>query len=100
MVNAADSNGGMSLDDDRIPTARMIRAARGLVELDQSKLGEEVGVDRRTIIRLEADTTVPTNARRIAVLVAIRDLMEKTYNLRFIYADKSTGEGVVMKKGH
>lgn len=87
------------MDDDRLPTPRMIRAARGLVDMEQAKLGELVGVDRRTIIRLEADPTTPTNPRRIAVIAAIRDLLEKDHGVRFVYADRNTGEGVVMKRG-
>lgn len=86
-------------DDDRLPTPRMIRAARGLVAMDQATLAESVGVDRRTVIRLEADEA-PTNPRRIAVIVAIRDLLEKEHGVRFVYADRNTGEGVVMKRGH
>ncbi|UFW72882.1 hypothetical protein [Bradyrhizobium sp. WU425] len=77
----------------------MIRAARGLVDLDQATLGELVSVDRRTIVRLEAETVAPTNPRRIAVIVAIRDLLESKYGVRFIYADRNTGEGVVMERG-
>jgi DNA-binding XRE family transcriptional regulator len=89
----------MVLDSERIPTARMIRAARGLLNLDQVKLGELVGVTRRTIIRLEADEGLPTNPRRLEVIAAIRDKLEKEYGIRFVYADKATGEGVVMKRG-
>jgi DNA-binding XRE family transcriptional regulator len=87
------------MDDDRLPTPRMIRAARGLVDLDQAKLGELVEVDRRTIIRMEAETVAPTNPRRVAVIVAVRDLLESQYGVRFIYADRNTGEGVVMERG-
>jgi DNA-binding XRE family transcriptional regulator len=50
----------------------MIRAARGLLNMDQLTLGEHVGVSRRTIIRLENDDTIPTNQRRIDVIDAIR----------------------------
>jgi hypothetical protein len=32
-------------------------------------------------------------------LRAIRDRLETDYGIRFVYADKTTGEGVVMKKG-
>jgi DNA-binding XRE family transcriptional regulator len=87
------------LDSNGIPTARMIRAARGLLNLDQKELGELVGVTRRTIIRLETEETIPTNPRRIDVIAAIRDKLEKDYGIRFVYADKTTGEGVVMKRG-
>lgn len=77
----------------------MIRAARGLLNFDQLKLGELVGVSRRTIIRVEGDEQPPTNPRRIQVCGAIRDTLEKDFDVRFIYEDKTTGEGVVMKKG-
>jgi DNA-binding XRE family transcriptional regulator len=87
------------LDSNEIPTARMIRAARGLLNLDQAELGALVGVTRRTIIRLETDEAIPTNPRRIDVIAAIRDKLEKDCGVRFVYADKTTGEGVVMKRG-
>jgi DNA-binding XRE family transcriptional regulator len=90
---------GTVLDSERIPTARMIRAARGLLNLDQVKLAKLVGVTRRTIIRLEADEGLPINPRRIEVVAAIRDTLEKDHGIRFVYADKATGEGVVMKRG-
>jgi DNA-binding XRE family transcriptional regulator len=77
----------------------MIRAARGLLNLDQAELGALVGVTRRTIIRLETDEAIPTNPRRIDVIAAIRDKLEKHHGIRFVYADNTTGEGVVMKPG-
>ena len=77
----------------------MIRAARGLLNLDQADLGELVGVTRRTIIRLETEETIPTNPRRIEVLEAIRNKLEGDYGIRFVFADNTTGEGVVMKRG-
>ncbi|MGY8680461.1 hypothetical protein Q2941_22055 [Bradyrhizobium sp. UFLA05-153] len=54
---------------------------------------------RRTIIRLKTEETIPTNPRRIDVIAAIRDKLERDYGIRFVYADKTTGEGVVMKRG-
>jgi DNA-binding XRE family transcriptional regulator len=84
--------------DHDIPSARMIRAARGLLGLDQSRLADIVGVARRTIIRIEADETDPTNPRRREVHEAIRDKLEDDFGIRFVYEGK-TGEGVVMKKG-
>jgi DNA-binding XRE family transcriptional regulator len=89
----------MTFDPKQIPTGRMIRAARGLLNLDQVQLGALVGVTRRTIMRLEADDAQPINPRRIKVCTAIRDVLEEGSGIRFVYADKSTGEGVVMKKG-
>ena len=76
----------------------MIRAARGLVGLDQSQLADIVGVARRTIIRIEADDTEPTNPRRREIHEAIRDELEGKFGICFVYAGK-TGEGVVMQKG-
>jgi DNA-binding XRE family transcriptional regulator len=75
----------------------MIRAARGLLGLEQSQLADLVGVARRTIIRVEADNTEPTNPRRREVHEAIRDRLEEKFGIRFVYSGK-TGEGVVMKK--
>ena len=77
----------------------MIRAARGLLNLDQVQLGALIKVSGRTIIRIEADNQQPTNPRRIKICIAIRDALEGGSDIRFVYADKSTGEGVVMKKG-
>jgi DNA-binding XRE family transcriptional regulator len=66
----------------------MIRAARGLLNLDQDQFGDLIGVSRRTIIRIEADDPQPTNDRRIQICEAIRDALEKE-GIRFVYADKS-----------
>ena len=84
---------------ERIPSARMIRAARAMLNMEQAQLGALVGVDRRTIIRLEADKIQPQNPRRTTILVAIRDVLEKDKGICFVYADKTTGEGVIMKRG-
>ena len=62
-------------------------------------MGELVGGDRRTIIRLEADEIQPVNPRRTRILAAIRDKVEKDHGIHFVYPDKTTGEGVVMKRG-
>lgn len=77
----------------------MIRAARGLANIDQADLAALVDVDRRTIIRIEAEEDPPTNPRRIAVVQKIRDVLENRHDVRFVYADRNTGEGVVMKHG-
>ena len=86
-------------DLERIPSARMVRAARALLEMEQAELAKLVGVDRRTIVRLEAEDIQPANVRRVKILAAIRDALEKDGDVRFIFADKTTGEGVVMKRG-
>jgi DNA-binding XRE family transcriptional regulator len=86
----------------------MIRAARSLLGYDQEKLAglvaierkdnERKPINRRTIIRIETDEVGRDNPRRVEVIAAIRDALEKE-GIRFIYADRNTGEGVVMKKG-
>jgi DNA-binding XRE family transcriptional regulator len=86
------------MPSDEIPSARMIRAARALLGLEQSQLAEIVGVARRTIIRIEADDTEPTNPRRREIHEAIRDRLEEKYGIRFVYPGK-TGGGVIMRKG-
>jgi DNA-binding XRE family transcriptional regulator len=86
------------MPSDEIPSARMIRAARALLGLEQWQLAEIAGVARRTIIRIEADDTEPTNPRRIEVHQAIRDRLERKFGIIFVYPGE-TGEGVVMKKG-
>lgn len=87
------------MDSEKIPTGRMIRAARGLINMEQGTLAGLIDVAPRTIIRLEVDDPQPTNPRRLKILKAIRDKLETGYGIRFVYADKTTGEGVVMKKG-
>lgn len=84
---------------DDILSARMIRAARGLLNIDQTQLAELVDVSRRTIIRIEAEDSATDNDRRTSVLRRIRDVLETKYEVRFVFPNASTGEGVVMKKG-
>ena len=76
----------------------MIRAARGLLGIGQAQLAEYVGVDRRTIIRIEAEDTTPTNSRRLEICENIRNVLEKNHGIRFVFWNSSSGEGVVMKR--
>jgi hypothetical protein len=48
---------------------------------------------------LEADEIQPVNPRRTKILAAIRDVLESDKGVRFVYADKTTGEGVIMRRG-
>jgi DNA-binding XRE family transcriptional regulator len=81
-----------------IPSPRMIRAARGLLGIGQAQLAEYVGVDRRTIIRIEAEDTTPTNSRRLEICENIRTVLEKNYGIKFVFSSSASGEGVVMKR--
>jgi len=76
----------------------MIRAARGLLGIGQAQLAEYVGVDRRTIIRIEAEDTTPTNSRRLEICENIRAVLEKNHGIKFVFSSSSSGEGVVMKR--
>jgi DNA-binding XRE family transcriptional regulator len=76
----------------------MIRAARGLLGIGQAQLAEYLGVDRRTIIRIEADDTTPTSSRRLEICESIRTVLEKNHDIRFVFPSSASGEGVVMKR--
>lgn len=82
---------------DRVPTGRMVRAARGLLNLDQAELAAMIGVTRRTIVRLEMDQMPAINPRRVEILRAIGDSLERAHSIRFIYPSPSTGEGVALR---
>jgi DNA-binding XRE family transcriptional regulator len=82
---------------DKIPSGRMIRAARGLLGMEQKDLAQEVGVDRRTIARLEAETDPSSNPLRIWTYEAVRDVLRDRHGIIFLYPNKSHGEGVTLK---
>lgn len=74
----------------------MIRAARALVGMEQLDLAREIGVDRRTVSRLEADMEIPVNPLKIATYRKMRDTLEK-HGVVFLYGGKAHGEGVALK---
>ena len=82
---------------DKIPTGRMIRAARGLLGMEQRDLANEVGVDRRTIARLEAETDPSSNPLRLWTYERVRDVLRDQHGIIFLYPNKSHGEGVTLK---
>jgi DNA-binding XRE family transcriptional regulator len=75
----------------------MIRAARGLLGLDQSDLAKIVGVTRMTIVRVETDTRLKVDARRKDVLVAIQKTLEDEHGIEFIFSSDESGEGVRLR---
>ncbi|MBR0821472.1 helix-turn-helix transcriptional regulator [Bradyrhizobium liaoningense] len=81
---------------DKLPTGRMIRAARALLGMEQLDLARTIGVDRRTVSRLEADTEIPVNPLKIATYRKMRDALEK-HGVIFLYRSKAHGEGVTLK---
>lgn len=81
---------------EKLPTGRMIRAARGLLGLEQKDLALEAGVDRRTIARLEAETDPSSNPLRIWTYERVRDVL-RDRGIIFLYPNKAHGEGVTLK---
>jgi DNA-binding XRE family transcriptional regulator len=81
---------------DKIPSGRMIRAGRALVGMEQLDLAREIGVDRRTVSRLEADTEIPVNPLKIATFRKMRDALQE-HGVVFLYGSKSHGKGVALK---
>lgn len=75
----------------------MIRAARGLLNISQEKLGELAKVSTRTLIKIEAGSEGRPDARRRAVHDAIRKALEETHGVEFVFPDEHTGEGVRMR---
>lgn len=76
----------------------MIRAARGLVNLSQTELGESVGVSRRTISKIETEAVGRPDSRRREVLYLIRRFLEDEEFVEFIFADGRIEEGVVKRR--
>lgn len=81
---------------DKLPSGRMIRAARALVGMEQLDLAHEIGVDRRTVSRLEADEEIPVNPLKIATYTRMRDALER-HGVVFLYGGKNHGKGVALK---
>jgi len=81
---------------DKLPSGRMIRAGRALVGMEQLDLAREIGVDRRTVSRLESDVEIPVNPLKVATYRKMRDALER-HGVVFLYGGKSHGEGVALK---
>ena len=81
---------------DKLPSGRMIRAGRALAGIEQLDLAEQIGVDRRTVSRLEADKDVPVNPLKIATHEKMRDALQRR-GIVFLYGGKGYGEGVALK---
>ena len=84
----------MKISENPPISAAMIRAARGLLNISQEKLGELANVSTRTLIKIEAGSEGRPDARRRAVHDAIRKALEENYHIEFIFPDRQTGEGV------
>jgi DNA-binding XRE family transcriptional regulator len=80
------------------PTPRLIRAARGLVGIDQVKLAEEAGVTRLTVLKIESDENDKMDPRRLKVLQSLQRVFEDVYGIEFFAASKNSGEGLRFRK--
>jgi transcriptional regulator with XRE-family HTH domain len=82
---------------DRVwPTPRLIRAARGLLGIDQAKLAERAGVSRKVIVYIENDESDTMDYRRVAVVEKIAAALER--DVEFTRSSPTRGEGVRLRK--
>jgi DNA-binding XRE family transcriptional regulator len=79
------------------PTPRLIRAARGLLGIDQGELAEMTGVARKTIVLIEADESDRMDPRRLKILKSLQGKFEDC-GIEFFEASESSGEGVRFRK--
>ena len=75
-------------------TPVMIKAARELAGIDQTKLARLSGVTRKTVSVVERSSSDHVDARRRDVLEKIRSTFEFGFGLEFTFAGDPDGEGV------
>jgi DNA-binding XRE family transcriptional regulator len=84
--------------DEIWPKPCLIRAARGLVGIDQATLAKSAKVSRKAVIALENDSSETMDYRRVAVLKKLAAALEKKYEVEFTRPTASRGEGVRLLK--
>lgn len=75
----------------------MIRAARGLVGMDQAELAKAVGVTAKTISMIEREISHREDERRTKIVRQIRDHLMEVRRLTFLYREGRKGEGVRLR---
>jgi DNA-binding XRE family transcriptional regulator len=85
-------------DQPPLLTPTLLKAARGLLAMDQAALAAAVGVSRKTIAWTEISLSEKVDPRRRATLEQIRQRMEDDLGVEFRFSTKSQGEGVFLKK--
>ena len=80
------------------PSPRLIRAARGLLGIDQATLAEKAGVARKTVVKIETDEGDRMDPRRLKVLQQLQRVLEDSYGVEFFAASEHSGEGVRFRK--
>jgi hypothetical protein len=82
------------VEDKRIPTGAMFRAARGLVGFGVSELADILDISRKTVFSIEEDISFRQDKRRTDIVEAMRDYFETKHGLLFLYDQGGLGEGV------
>ena len=72
------------------PTPQLIRAARGLVNIDQGTLAAAAGVSRKAVISLEGDESETMDYRRLDVLQKLRRVLEEKWGIEFVRESRSS----------
>ena len=88
----------MANELEKWPPAHLIRAARGLLGIDQITLAEKAGVTRQTVMKIEADDSASLDPRRLKVLRDLQRVLEDVYGVEFFAASEHSGEGVRFRK--
>ncbi|MDN4987099.1 helix-turn-helix domain-containing protein [Bradyrhizobium sp. WYCCWR 13022] len=83
---------------EELLTPTLIRAARALLGYDQEALAERLGISRKTLALIETMKAGPVDPRRRRVLEQMKATMENEMLVEFIFASKSTGEGVRLRR--
>jgi DNA-binding XRE family transcriptional regulator len=84
--------------DEIWPTPSLIRAARGLVGIDQATLAKNAKVSRKAVVSLENDASAQMDYRRVAVLAKLAGVLEKKHGVEFTKPTPNQGEGVRFMK--
>jgi transcriptional regulator with XRE-family HTH domain len=82
---------------DEALTPAMIRAARGLLGLEQSEVAIRAGLKQRTISKLEGEAEFSLkDKRRRDALTSIRNAFENE-GIEFFFPNETSGPGVRLK---
>lgn len=83
-----------------LPTAAMIRAARGLLGINQARLAMLVGITAKTISMIEnTGDGEMVDGRRRNIVRRIRQRLEDEFDIEFVFPDERNGFGVLIRKG-
>jgi DNA-binding XRE family transcriptional regulator len=85
-------------DHPPLLTPTLLKAARGLLAMDQAELAAEVRVSRKTIAWTEISLSEKVDPRRRSTLQQIRKSMEDDLGVEFRFDTKSHGEGVSLSR--